>query len=55
MSKEKPTDDPREQTDGDQTKGTDAPWDRPNQKAQNPNEADTPKPDLERWQKSNTH
>ena len=55
MSKEKPTDDPREQTGKAPTKGTDAPWERPNQKAQNPNEDDAPKPDLERWQKSSTH
>jgi len=55
MSKEQPTDDPREQTDSTPSSGTDAPWARPNQKAQNPSEPDAPKPDLERWHKSNTN
>lgn len=34
--------------------GTDRPWEKPNQTAQDPREQPT-KPDLERWQESNTH
>ncbi len=55
MSQEKPTDDPREQSDKAPTKGTDAPWDRAGQKSQNPDEPNWPKPDLEKWQDTKTH
>lgn len=34
--------------------GTDKPWEKPGQAAQSPNQNPT-KPDLERWQDSNTH
>jgi hypothetical protein len=53
MSKEKPTDDPREQTDWKTNKQTDEPWKQPVEKEQKPGGA--PKPDLEKWQESNTH
>ena len=53
MSRENPTDDPRE--DPDQTKGTNKPWKRPGQKSQNPDESMPSQPDLETWQKSSTH
>ena len=52
MSKEKPTDDPRNETDWKNTKQTDKPWEFPVEKEQKPGDA---KPDLEKWQESNTH
>lgn len=44
---------PRE--DDKPTKGTKEPWKRPGQLSQNPSEPEPPKPDLENWQKSETH
>jgi len=53
MSKEKPGDDPRQQTDWKSSKQTDEPWNGPVEKEQQPDAA--PKPDLERWHDTNTH
>jgi hypothetical protein len=52
MSKEKPTDDPREQTDWKSTKQTEKPWKRPIEKEQ---QAEARKEDLEGWKDTNTH
>jgi hypothetical protein len=51
MSKEKPNDDPRRQTDWKNTKQTDQPWKGPVEKEQRPN---GPPPDLEKWHETNT-
>jgi hypothetical protein len=51
MSKEKPTDDPRRQTDWKTTKQTDQPWKGPGEKEQ---QSGARKEDLERWKDSNT-
>ncbi len=53
MSREKPTDDPRQRTDKSTFKQTDEPWKQPVEKEQNPK--GVPKPDLEKWHKSSTH
>jgi hypothetical protein len=53
MSKEKPNDDPRQKTDKKSFKQTNEPWKQPVEKEQNPD--GVAKPDLERWQESNTH
>jgi hypothetical protein len=53
MSKEKPNDDPRRQTDWKSTKQTDQPWKGQVEKEQKPH--GTAKPDLERWHDSDTH
>jgi hypothetical protein len=52
MSKEKPGDDPREQTDWETTRQTDQPWKRPLEKDQ---KSGVHKEDLEKWQESDTH
>ncbi len=52
MSREKPTDDPRERTDKDSFKQTDQPWKRPDQKEQATN---VRKSDLEKWRDADTH
>jgi hypothetical protein len=52
MSKEKPTDDPRQRTDSNNMKQTDEPWKGPPEKEQKP--SDQPL-DLEKWQESDTH
>jgi hypothetical protein len=52
MSKEKPNGDPREQTDSKSHKQTDEPWKGPVEKEQ---KASNKKPDLEKWQETNTH
>jgi hypothetical protein len=52
MSKEKPNDDPRRQTDWKNTKQTDEPWKWPVEKEQKPG---GPPPDLEKWHETNTH
>ena len=52
MSREKPTDDPRQQTDWPSTKQTDEPWKGPPEKEQKPK---GPKPDLEKWNETSTH
>jgi hypothetical protein len=52
MSKQKPTDDPRQRTDSKNMKQTDEPWKGPPEKEQKPSD----KPlDLEKWQESDTH
>jgi hypothetical protein len=53
MSKEPPKDDPRQQTDWPSKKQTDKPWTGNPEKEQLPH--DRPKPDLERWHRTNTH
>jgi hypothetical protein len=52
MSKEKPTDDPRQQTDWGSHKQTDKPWKGNPEKEQQPGSS---KPDLEKWHETNTH
>jgi hypothetical protein len=52
MSKEKPTDDPRQQTDWGSHKQTDKPWKGNPEKEQRPGSS---KPDLEKWHETNTH
>jgi hypothetical protein len=52
MSKEKPTDDPRQQTDWGTHKQTDKPWKGNPEKEQRPGKS---KPDLEKWHETNTH
>jgi hypothetical protein len=52
MSREKPTDDPRQCSDWKTTKQTDEPWKGPPEKEQKPG---GPPPDLEKWHESNTH
>jgi hypothetical protein len=52
MSKEKPNDDPRQQTDWKNTRQTDQPWKGPVEKEQRPG---GPPPDLEKWHEANTH
>jgi hypothetical protein len=51
-SKEKPTNDPRQQTDWKSTKQTDKPWKWPIEKEQ---QGGARKEDLERWKDTNTH
>ena len=52
MSKETPLDDPRQQTDWGSQKQTDKPWKRPPEKEQR---SGGQKPDLDKWQETNTH
>ncbi len=52
MSKEKPNDDLRQQTDWKNTKQTDQPWKGPVEKEQKPGGAP---PDLENWNDTSTH
>jgi hypothetical protein len=52
MSKEKPNDDPRRQTDWGPARQTERPWNGPVEKEQKPERS---KPDLERWHDSDTH
>jgi hypothetical protein len=52
MSKEKPTDDPRQRTDWKSTKQTDQPWKGPVEKEQ---QGGARKEDLEKWNESGTH
>jgi hypothetical protein len=52
MSKEKPTDDPRQKTDWKSTKQTDQPWKGPVEKEQQGGAA---KSDLEKWKDTDTH
>jgi hypothetical protein len=52
MSKEKPTDDPRQQTDWGSHKQTDKPWQKKPEKEQ---QSGSSKPDLENWRETNTH
>ena len=52
MSREKPTDDPRQKTDWGSHKQTDKPWKEKPEKEQRSGPV---KPDLETWHESNTH
>jgi hypothetical protein len=52
MSKEKPTDDPRQRTDWNNTKQSAEPWKGPVEKEQ---KTDVTEEDLERWQRTNTN
>jgi hypothetical protein len=52
MSKEKPTDDPRQQTDWGSHKQTDKPWKGNPEKEQR---SGSSKPDKEKWHETNTH
>ncbi|WP_198026453.1 hypothetical protein [Bradyrhizobium sp. ARR65] len=52
MSREKPTDDPREKTDKRSFKQTDEPWKKPVEKEQS---TSVRKSDLEKWQETDTH
>jgi hypothetical protein len=52
MSREKPDDDPRQQTDWKNTKQTDEPWKGPTEKEQR---SGTKKSDPDKWQETNTH
>ncbi|MEA2830524.1 MAG: hypothetical protein QOF22_1272 [Bradyrhizobium sp.] len=52
MSKEKPNDDPRQQTDWKNTKQTDQPRKGPVEKEQKNEDADI---DLEKWHETKTH
>jgi hypothetical protein len=53
MSKETPSDDPRQKTESKTTKQTDKPWKGATEKEQL--DPDRPKPDLEKWHDTNTH
>lgn len=53
MSREKPTDDPRQRTDKGSMKQTSEPWKKPVEKEQAPKGVE--KIDLERWHETNTH
>jgi hypothetical protein len=53
MSKETPKDDPRQQTDWGSHRQTDKPW-KGNPEKEQASHGDK-KPDLEKWQESNTH
>jgi hypothetical protein len=55
MSREKPDDDPRNRSEEHMKSGTDTPWKRPNQAAQDPSLPEPSKPDLEQWQRTETH
>jgi hypothetical protein len=52
MSKEGPNADPRQQTDWKSTRQSDEPWKGPPEKEQRPGDR---KPDLEKWQRTDTH
>jgi hypothetical protein len=52
MSKERPTDDPRNQSDWGSHTQTNKPWTGNPEKDQKPGDA---KPDLEKWHETNTH
>ena len=52
MSRETPKDDPRQRTDWKTTKQSDEPWKGPPEEEQKPSDV---KPDLEKWQRPNTH
>jgi hypothetical protein len=53
MSQETSKDDPRQRTDKKNMKQTDTPWKQPVEKEQQP--GGYPKPDLEKWQRTDTH
>lgn len=52
MSREEPTDDPRQKTDWGSHKQTDKPWKEKPEKEQR---SGSVKPDLEKWHETNTH
>ena len=52
MSKEKPTDDPRQKTDWGSHEQTDKPWKGNPEKEQRPG---SEKHDLEKWHETSTH
>ena len=52
MSKERPTDDPRDQNDWGSHRQTDKPWKGNPEKEQG---SDKVKPDLEKWHETKTH
>jgi hypothetical protein len=52
---ETPKDDPREQQDWGKQSQSNEPWKQNAQNTTDPSLPDTPKPDLEKWKKSNTH
>jgi hypothetical protein len=52
MSREKPNDDPRQKTDWGSHRQTDEPWKEKPEKEQRSGPV---KPDLEKWQETNTH
>jgi hypothetical protein len=53
LSREKPNDDPREQTDSSNFRQGDKPWEQPKEKEQRGKVVR--KSDLEKWQESDTH
>jgi len=53
MSKEKPSDDPRQRTDRKSLKQTEEPWKGPVEKEQKPGALSDL--DLEKWHSTNTH
>lgn len=53
--RETPKDDPREQSDWKPYPQTNEPWKQNAQHSTDPSQGETPKPDLEKWAKSNTH
>ena len=52
MSKEKPNDDPRQQTDWKSDRQTSKPWKRPVEREQ---QSGTTEEDIEKWSETNTH
>ena len=52
MSKERPNDDPRHQSDWGSHRQTDKPWEGTPEKEQG---SDEHKPDLEKWHETKTH
>jgi hypothetical protein len=53
--RETPKDDPREKQDWGKQSQSNEPWKQNAQNTTDPSLPDTPKPDLEKWEKSNTH
>jgi hypothetical protein len=53
--RETPKDDPREKQDWGNHSQSVEPWKQNPQTSSDPSQSDTPKPDLEKWQDSNTH
>jgi len=53
--RETPKDDPRTTQDWGSMSQSDKPWEKNAQNTTDPSLPDTPKPDLEKWQKSKTH
>jgi hypothetical protein len=53
--RETPKDDPREETDWAPYPQSKEPWKQNAQNTTDPSLPDTPKPDLEKWHRTNTH